>query len=124
MTNRAWIAPLLIGAVLTSAGTAHAAQRDAPARYVVRPADGGRVMLDVDRGRLAPARGDAAGRLREQPRCQLVFELGIALTEATWRCGRAGSTSRVEDPTRSGIRSPGGGATERSGRGAAHLPGP
>ena len=52
MTSRAWIAPLLIGAVLTSAGTAHAAQRDATARYVARPADGGRIVLDVDRGRL------------------------------------------------------------------------
>ena len=52
MTSRAWIAPLLIGVVLTSTGTAYAAQRDATARYVARPAGGGQIVLQVDRGRL------------------------------------------------------------------------
>jgi hypothetical protein len=51
-SSRAWLAPLLIGAVLTSAGTAHAAQHDATARYVARPAGGGQIVLQVDRGRL------------------------------------------------------------------------
>lgn len=89
MTNRAWIAPLLIGAVLTSAGTAHAAQRDAPARYVARPADGGRVMLDVDRGRLRRLEATLPAGCENNHGGSWSSTLGIALTgDVALRSGR------------------------------------
>ena len=92
MTSRAWIAPLLIGVVLTSAGTAHAAhaaQRDATARYVARPAGGGRIVLEVDRGRLRRLDATLPAGCENNHGGRWSSTLGIALTgDVALRSGR------------------------------------
>ena len=79
MTSRAWIGSLLIGVVLTLAGTAHAAQQDAPTRYTARPAGGGRIVLAVDGARLRRAEATLPARCENNHGGSWSSTLGIAL---------------------------------------------
>jgi hypothetical protein len=101
MTSRACITPLLIGVVLTFAGTAHAAHQGAPARYVARPADGGRIVLDVDGGRLRRAEATLPARCENNHGGSWSSTLGIALTGAVaLRSGRFGIQGQAANEVR------------------------
>jgi hypothetical protein len=79
----------LIGVVFSSAGTAHAAQHGASARYVARLAGGGQVVLGVDRGRLRRLEAALPARCENNHGGSWSTTLAIALTgDVALRSGR------------------------------------
>ena len=100
------------GAHVRRHGVCGAARRDGA---LCRAARGRRP--DRARRRPRPAAPGSTRRCRHAARTTTVA-VGLRRSgspgQAMWRCDRAGSKSRVGQPTRSGMSSPGGCATERS----------
>ena len=102
MTSPAWIAPLLIGAVLTSAGAAHAAHQDARERDTSRSrrtAAGSRSTST--RGRLRRAAATLPARCENNHGGSWSSTLGIAWTGAVaLRSGGFGIQGRAANGVR------------------------